>query len=178
MNTKGGKFGKRKGDGYERELAKYLDQKLFGTTGQISRMPLSGGGSHLGGGGRADLLGTPTVWVEAKRTEKFSPYAAMAQAENGLAASKTKGEVPVVISRKNNMPTADSLVVMKLSDWIELYSEWLNACGWDTYDEEEMDIQITFDEPKLVTSQDDKDEKVVQLFKPKIAPLIINNEED
>ena len=25
-----GKFGKRKGDGYERELAKYLDARLFG----------------------------------------------------------------------------------------------------------------------------------------------------
>jgi hypothetical protein len=173
MNNKSGKFGKRKGDGYERELAKYLDQKLFGSTGQISRMPLSGGGSHLGGGGRADLLGTPTIWVEAKRTEKFSPYAAMAQAENGLIASKTKGEVPVVISRKNNTPTADSLVVMKLGDWIELYSEWLRACGYETYDEEEMHIQVTFDEPRIVPSvRDDKDEKVVQLFKPK------NNEED
>ena len=115
-----GKFGKRKGDGYERELAKYLDARLFGSSGQISRMPLSGGGSHLGGGGRADLLGTPTMWVEAKRTEKFSPYAAMAQSENGIAASKTDGEMPVVISRKNNMPTGDSLVVMKLSDWVNI----------------------------------------------------------
>lgn len=56
MSNKSGKFGKRKGDGYERELAKYLDQKLFGSTGQISRMPLSGGGSHLGVGVE------PTCW--------------------------------------------------------------------------------------------------------------------
>ena len=166
MNNKSGKFGKRKGDGYERELAKYLDQKLFGGSGQIHRMPLSGGGSNLGGGGRADLSGTPTIWVEAKRTEKFSPYAAMAQSENGLAASKSDGEMPVIISRKNNMPTADSLVVMKLGDWIGLYSEWLRACGYDTFDGNELQISVVFDEPQLVPrSGDDKTSKVVQLFK-------------
>ena len=167
-----GKFGKRKGDGYERELAKYLDARLFGSSGQISRMPLSGGGAHLGGGGRADLLGTPTMWVEAKRTEKFSPYAAMAQSENGIAASKTDGEMPVVISRKNNMPTGDSLVVMKLSDWVNIYSEWLRSCGYETYDENEMQIEVTFDDglPSDVEPQDDMTAKVVPLFKtPKIV---------
>ena len=61
MSTKS----KRKGDGYERELAKWLDYMLFGGVGQVTRTPLSGGGAHIDGAGKADLQGTPTVWVEA-----------------------------------------------------------------------------------------------------------------
>ena len=34
---------KRKGDGYERELAKYFNEKVFGGDDLVQRMPLSGG---------------------------------------------------------------------------------------------------------------------------------------
>ena len=73
MNNKSGKFGKRKGDGYERELAKYLDQKLFGSTGQISRMPLSGGGSHLGGWGSSRLAWNSDYLGRSKTHRKVQP---------------------------------------------------------------------------------------------------------
>ena len=36
---------KRKGDGYERELAKYFNEKVFGGDDLVQRMPLSGGGA-------------------------------------------------------------------------------------------------------------------------------------
>ena len=33
---------KRKGDGYERELAKYFNEKIFNGEDKVQRMPLSG----------------------------------------------------------------------------------------------------------------------------------------
>ena len=161
---------KRKGDGYERELAKWLDWMLFAGKGQVQRMPLSGGGSHVGGGGRADLNGTPSIWVEAKRTERFTPYAAMEQAEAGIKNAMTD-EMPAVITRRNRMATEDSMVVMRLKDWVILYASFLKECGHDVW-EPEFDI-ISFDpdeELKKIIKQPDKPtrddigEKVVRLF--------------
>ena len=42
---------KRKGDGYERELAKYLNEKIFNGEDKVQRMPLSGGGAIKSSGG-------------------------------------------------------------------------------------------------------------------------------
>ena len=39
---------KRKGDGYERELAKYFNEKIFNGEDKVQRMPLSGGGAIKG----------------------------------------------------------------------------------------------------------------------------------
>jgi len=152
---------KRKGDGYERELAKWLDWMLFRGTERITRMPLSGGGSHVGGGGKADLNGTPTIWVEAKRTERFAPYAAMEQAERGIAASKSE-DMPVVITRRNRMTTEESLVVMRLEDWANMYSSWCGDCGYDVWTVED-DLDQLIEEVR----GDDKKGEVVQLFKPR-----------
>lgn len=115
---------KRKGDGYEREIARWLDEALFGGEQKIFRMPLSGGGAHIGGGGRADIIGTPDVWVEAKRTERCQPYAAMEQAERGIKAAKSN-EMPVVITRRNRVSTEDSLVMMRMKDWVNLYQTYI-----------------------------------------------------
>lgn len=157
---------KRKGDGYERELAKWLDAMLFDSKNQIQRMPLSGGGSHVGGGGRADITGTPTIWVEAKRTEKFAPYAAMEQAEMGIKNSNS-GEMPVVMQRRNRMATEDSLVVMRLNDWICLYASWLKEIGYEIYDPSDgVTVIVEFDEDvaKRLDREDDRSGKVVPLF--------------
>lgn len=158
---------KRKGDGYERELAKWLDWMLFDGSGQIQRMPLSGGGSHLGGGGRADISGTPTIWVEAKRTERFQPYAAMEQAERGIAASKSD-DMPVVVTRRNRMKTEESLVVLRLSDFAAMYASWLKECGWDISDPSEDDWSFEPADELLnaiaKARRDDTTPKVVQLF--------------
>ena len=120
---------KNKGDAYERELAHYMNDRLFGGREQIYRAPLSGGGRQfVSGGGSADLIGTPEVWVEAKRTEKFQPYAAMEQAETGIRGKRTKDK-PVVISRRSRVATGDSLVVMRLDDWLDLYAALLSQVG-------------------------------------------------
>ena len=65
-----GKAPKRKGDGYERELAKYFNKVVFGNEDLVQRAPLSGGGAVKSSGG-SDLKNTPHIYVEAKRTEKF-----------------------------------------------------------------------------------------------------------
>ena len=130
---------KRKGDGYERELAKWLDEQLYGGGGQIQRAMLSGGGRNLGGGGMADLVGTPHIWVEAKRTEKFKPYEAIEQAETGIDKSNSR-DIPVVMQRRNQMKTEDSLVVMRLEDWTVLYRCFLWATGHETIDPHDEDI--------------------------------------
>ena len=93
-----GRASKNKGSRYEVELAHYLNARLRALN--VSRAPLSGGGAHLGGVGRADLLGTPAIWIEAKRTERFTPHAAMLQAVAGTRAARTP-DLPVVVNRRN-----------------------------------------------------------------------------
>ena len=120
---------KAKGDKYEREVAKYLDEILYDEEFQkILRAPLSGGGRSFQGGGSADITGTPDIWVEAKRTEKFSPYASIEQAEKGKAAQRAP-EMPAVFSRRNRMETKESLVVMRAEDWVKLYKAYLIQKG-------------------------------------------------
>ena len=72
--------------------------------------------------------GTPFIHIEAKRTEKFAPYAAMRQAEESLSKSKS-GEFPVVTNRKNNMKMGESLVVMRADDWVVMYQAYLREHG-------------------------------------------------
>lgn len=119
---------KQKGDGYERELAAYLNEHLFDGREQCARAILSGGGRQFAGGGGSDLTGVPGFWVEAKRTERFTPYEAMAQAEKGIAG-KSSPDLPVVISRRSRMKTGESLVVMRLDDFIPLLRAVLDARG-------------------------------------------------
>lgn len=158
---------KRKGDGYERELAKWLDYMLFGGSGHITRTPLSGGGSSIDGAGGADLQGTPTVWVEAKRTERFQPYAAIEQAERGIRNSGSD-EMPVVIQRRNKMSTDASLVVMRLQDWGAMYHSWLRECGYPVAEPTNFLIEVVLDddmpEPRRPTVKDDRGPNIVRLF--------------
>jgi hypothetical protein len=166
---------KRKGDGYERELAKWLDHWLFDDAGYIHRAPLSGGGRNNFGGGEADLNGVPFMWVEAKRTERFSPYPAMEQAERGIEKSRSR-DIPVVINRKNNMDTAESLVVMRLGDWLPMYKAFLWEMGITTMEPngEEANMQIIF-----TPDEDEPEDNVVPLSKSKTnLKLVVNNGEE
>ena len=117
---------KGKGDNYERELALYFNEKLFGGLPVVYRAPLSGGGRNLNGGGQADLTGTPDVWIEAKRTEKFRVHEALSQAERGIKNSSSP-DIPVVINRRNQMKTGESVVVMRLDDWLDMYRKVING---------------------------------------------------
>lgn len=108
---------KQKGSMYERELAAYFNACLL-LDPPVKRALLSGGGVATGG---ADLVNTPFIHVEAKRTERFQPYKAMEQAEGAIKKSNEDDIMPVVINRKNGVKIQDSLVVMRLEDWINLY---------------------------------------------------------
>lgn len=112
----------RKGSGYERELAAFLNETLDINT--CARAPLSGGGFIGGYTWGSDIIGLPHLHVEAKRTEKFKPREALAQAEKAIARSHST-DMPVVITRRNREPTADSIVVLRLSDFTRIYSAYL-----------------------------------------------------
>ena len=114
-----GKAPKRKGDGYERELAKYFNEKVFGGEVKVQRAPLSGGGAVKSSGG-SDLKNTPYIFVEAKRTEKFQIHQSMRQAEDNIEISKSN-DMPIVITRRNRTETGDSLCILKLDDFLKMY---------------------------------------------------------
>jgi hypothetical protein len=116
---------KEKGSVYERELAAYLNERLGLST---SRAPLSGGGKVGLGSGGADLIGTPDLFVEAKRTERLNLRAALRQAETNIRKTRSP-EAPVVITRMNREPTGDSLVCMRLDFFLALYASHLTLTG-------------------------------------------------
>lgn len=114
---------KTKGDNYERELAAYLASRL-GLP--VNRTIMSGGGRNMAQ--LPDLEGTPHLWVEAKRTERFEPLKAMRQAITGKTARHCP-DMPVVINRKNRQATEHSLVVLHLEDFVTLYEAFLKREG-------------------------------------------------
>lgn len=143
----GGRGPKRRGDGYERELAAYINQKLFEGKNVVTRAPLSGGGRgfQFSAGGGADLTGLPDVWVEAKRTEAFSPYQAMKQAEAGIASKRAR-EFPMVITRRNRLTTGESLAVVRLDVMLDLLAAYYKQTGVKVIEapleEEQADLGI------------------------------------
>ncbi len=120
----GGRSSKNKGDNYERELAAYINES---TSIQSFRAPLSGGG-HVGLSGGADLMGTPHLFVEAKRVERLNFHAAMNQAETNKIKTNSP-EHPIVITRRNRMKTGESLCVLRLDDFLEMYKVYLEIKG-------------------------------------------------
>ena len=116
---------KAKGDAYERELAAHINEHTGLNAG---RAPLSGGGK-VGLSGGADLLGTPGLFVEAKRVERLNVREAMRQAELNIKKTKSP-EQPIVVTRMNRESTGDSLVVMRLDSFLEIYRSHLLAQGY------------------------------------------------
>ena len=120
---------KNKGSAYERELAEFFNEN---TGLRCFRTPLSGGGFGFARdvAPSADLTGTPMIWVEAKRVERLNFREAMAQAEKGTA-SHHHADMPVVINRRNREATEDSLVVLRLKDFIDMYKALLHTHGYN-----------------------------------------------
>jgi hypothetical protein len=133
---KNGQRSKAKGREYEHELANYFNDKLYMDT---SRALLSGSWS---GGDGADLQGTPHIHVEAKRTEAINIKAHLRQAKGAVDKRGSKS-IPVVITRQNRMATGDSIVALRLQDFVKLYGSYLVL----QYDAEEIG---NVDEDKLV----------------------------
>ncbi len=115
---------KAKGSNYEREVAEWLSKRLENWLARCRRALLSGGGRSTGG---ADLDNTPYIHTELKRTEKMSPYAYIEQAEEAISKGDDVTLMPVVISRRNGMPTERSLVVLRLHDFARLYEAFLDG---------------------------------------------------
>ena len=99
-----------KGGRFERELAAKLREY-----GYDARRTARYCGNT---GDAADVIGLPGIHIEAKHCERIQIYDWMAQAINDSGKS---GNKPTVFFRKNN---AETLVCMRLTDWIELFREW------------------------------------------------------
>tara|TARA_B100000212_G_scaffold342369_3_gene329144 strand:+ start:14570 stop:14947 length:378 start_codon:yes stop_codon:yes gene_type:complete len=119
---------KRKGDGYERELAHWLNENVYGEE-RCERAPLSGGGKHHMGVGGADLLGTPHIFVEAKRVEKLAWRDALDQAERNSGA-KHNGKTPLVVTRRNRESTEDSICILRLKEFKQYYLAYLREMSY------------------------------------------------
>jgi hypothetical protein len=115
---------KAKGDNYERELAAHINERTGLNAG---RAPLSGGGK-VGLAGGADLLGTPDLFVEAKRTERLNIRDALSQAETNIRKTQSP-EAPIVITRRNREATGDSIACMRLDSFLEIYRNHLIHTG-------------------------------------------------
>lgn len=95
----------------ERELANILKENGFETRR---------GQQFCGANGDADVVGLPHIHIECKRVERLIIEKAMNQSRNDAR----EGEIPVVMHRKNRQPW---LVTMDLSEWLELYKEWVKC---------------------------------------------------
>ena len=116
-----------KGSNFERELARFLNDYVYGKT-LCHRAPLSGGGHILATGG-ADLTGTPGLFIEAKRTERLAFPAALAQAEANAAVIQSP-EHPIVINRRNRQYIEDAYTLLRLKDFLAFYHAWLQVNGF------------------------------------------------
>ena len=110
-----GKKSQRKGADGERELAALLREYGY---------PIERGGS-CSFGEAPDLTGLPSIHIECKRTETLRLSEWMAQAERD--AQRLGDGAPAVFYRRSRSPWC---VVMKLEDWIQIYTSAQNCkCG-------------------------------------------------
>ena len=86
--------------------------------------------------GGSDVLGTPELFIEAKRVERLNFHDAMRQAERNIKTSNSP-DVPIVVNRKNRMTTGDSLCLIRLDDFLKFYLAFLKQEG-HVGDNEEM----------------------------------------
>lgn len=101
---------KQKGARYERELASKLKSYGYDTRRTAQ---------YCGNTGEAaDVIGLKGIHIEAKHQERIQIYEWISQA---IRDSSNGDNKPAVFFRKNNCET---LVCMRLDDWIELYREW------------------------------------------------------
>lgn len=108
-----------KGAAFEREVATYFNTKLglesrrtSITTGFIS-------------GGNQDLLGLPGLAPECKRVERLDFRGAFSQATRNARGT----DAPIVFTRRNRESMDDSIVVLRLSDFVRFYESHLRETG-------------------------------------------------
>lgn len=102
---------KNKGARYEREIASRLKEYGYEEARRTAQ--------YCGNSGDAsDVVGLPGIHIECKYSQQFKIYKWMSQA---IHDSEKSGDLPTVFFRKNN---AETLVCMRLDDWMELYRAW------------------------------------------------------
>lgn len=107
---------KQKGSAYERDVCAHVAERIPGITPR--RMVNCHDGNWRG---QKDLAAMPYLAPELKRVEALNFREAMRQAERNAPA----GEVPLVITRRNREATGDSLVVLRLDAFLDMYAAWL-----------------------------------------------------
>ena len=105
------------------------EHTLFGSRELRGGVQFSGDdfGSSLSGG--ADILGVPSLFIEAKRVERLNFHDAMRQAETNIEKTQSD-DVAIVMNRKNRMKTGDSLCLLRLDDFLVFYNAFLREKGF------------------------------------------------
>ena len=108
-----GKMSREKGKRFERQLAHYFQEHGFDAHRSAQFMGKTGQA--------ADVIGIPNIHCEAKHQERMMLYDWMDQAIRDSGAAMDG--YPTVFHKKNN---AETLVTMRLNDWMELYKKGQN----------------------------------------------------
>lgn len=109
-----GKINSRaKGAAGERELAKYLMERLQKDNVELK---LERSQQFAGNSGDADVRGLPGIHIECKRVENLNLRVAYSQAKSDAKSS----EIPVVMHRKNR---DEWMATLSLEDLMSFYAE-------------------------------------------------------
>jgi len=108
----GGRASVTRGKVFEREIAAFFEESIgipvrrsVLTTQMFSKV------------GNSDLVGAPGLAIECKRVEALNFRTALAQAQRNA----NRDEIAVVINRRDREKTGDSVVAMRLEDFMRLY---------------------------------------------------------
>jgi hypothetical protein len=123
MAAKSKRYMKEKGARFERQLAEFLTEKL-GV--DVMRSLYTGDPMTRKGKGSADLIGTPRLSVEAKCVERLNFHEAHRQAKRNAGAD----EVPIVVNKRSGVKVEETMVVIELHHFVEMYREWAYAQGY------------------------------------------------
>ena len=104
-----GRASRRKGSGFERDVAKQINEALPGAKAKR--------GLQYRGGDNIPDVECPLLHIECKRGKRPNPRAALAQAIEGCE----RGKLPIAIIRDDR---SDPFAVMLWTDVLELLSEW------------------------------------------------------
>lgn len=115
MRRPTGKFSRDKGKRYERELAGKLRDLGFNDVHRTAQFR-----GNTGAAG--DLEGIPGIHIEAKHQEKLMIYDWMEQSARDAEAAG-KGEMPIVIFRRNN---CEDLGLVRLEDLAKLIRSYIS----------------------------------------------------
>lgn len=113
---------KKKGDQFERDLAAYFQERTGLPT---VRSKITTPFMPTPTVGMPDLMNTPLLAVEAKRAERLDYRAALTQSARNAPAT----EHPIVINRRNQEAIDDSVVFIRLSDFMDIYTKALSHLG-------------------------------------------------